>query len=55
MWQVPRNVYSMVSVSYAELEEKIGGTSQLADYLIRQLKEWNATYHRESDRVALAG
>ena len=45
MWQVPRNVYSMVSVSYAELEERIGGTSPLADYLIGQLKEWNATYH----------
>jgi len=45
VWQVPRNVYSMVSVSYAELEERIGGTSPLADYLIGQLKEWNATYH----------
>ncbi len=47
LWQVPRPVYSLVSVSYTELEEKIAGTSQLADYLIRQLKEWNATYHRE--------
>lgn len=45
LWQVPRSVYSMVSVSYAELEEEIGGTSRLADYLIGQLKEWNATYH----------
>jgi inosine-uridine nucleoside N-ribohydrolase len=45
LWQVPRTVYPMVSVSYSELEEKIGGTSALADYLIRQLKEWNATYH----------
>jgi purine nucleosidase len=45
LWQVPRTVYPLVSVSYAELEEKIGGTSALADYLIRQLKEWNATYH----------
>jgi len=47
LWQVPRPVYSLVSVSYTELEEKIGGTSELADYLIRQLKDWNATYHRE--------
>ena len=38
MWQVPSNVYSQVSVSYAELEEKIGGTSKLADYLISQLR-----------------
>ena len=45
LWQVPRPVYSLVSVSYTELEEKIGGTSELADYLIRQLVEWNATYH----------
>ena len=45
LWQVPRSVYAMVSVSYAELEEKIGGSSPLADYLIAQLKEWNATHH----------
>jgi len=42
---VPSNVYSQVSVSYAELEEKIRGTSALADYLIDQMVEWNATYH----------
>ncbi|MEV6842864.1 nucleoside hydrolase [Actinoplanes sp. NPDC051411] len=47
VWQVPSNVYSQVSVGYAELEEKIGGTSPLADYLIRQLIEWNATHHPE--------
>jgi purine nucleosidase len=45
IWQVPSNVYSVVSVSYAELEEKVGGTSKLADYLITQLVEWNATWH----------
>jgi purine nucleosidase len=47
LWQVPSNVYSQVSVSYAELAEKIGGTSELADYLIRQMVEWNATHHPE--------
>src|SRR4051794_21126302 len=47
IWQVPATVYSMVSVGYAELEEKIGGTSKLADYLIGQLVEWNATHHGE--------
>lgn len=47
IWQVPRPVYSGVSVSYAELDEKIAGTSRLADYLISQLVEWNATWHRE--------
>jgi purine nucleosidase len=45
LWQVPANVYSSVSVSYTELEERIGGTSKLADYLIQQLVEWNATWH----------
>jgi inosine-uridine nucleoside N-ribohydrolase len=45
VWQVPRSVYPMVSVSYTELEEKIAGTSELADYLIRQLKEWNTAHH----------
>ncbi|MET0521112.1 MAG: nucleoside hydrolase [Jiangellaceae bacterium] len=47
VWQVPSNVYSQVSVGYAELEERIGGTSELADYLIRQLVEWNAAHHPE--------
>ena len=47
VWQVPSNVYSRVSVSYTELEEKIGGTSKLADYLISQLVEWNNTYWPE--------
>jgi inosine-uridine nucleoside N-ribohydrolase len=47
VWQVPSTVYSQVSVGYAELEEKIGGTSSLADYLIKQMVEWNATYHPE--------
>ena len=45
LWQVPANVYSAVSVSYTELEERIGGTSKLADYLVEQLVEWNATWH----------
>lgn len=47
IWQVPATVYSMVSVGYAELEEKIGGTSKLADYLISQLVDWNAAHHPE--------
>lgn len=47
LWQVPSNVYSQVSTSYAELEERIGGTSPLADYLIDQLVDWNGTYWPE--------
>jgi purine nucleosidase len=45
IWQVPSNVYSMVSVGYAEMEEKIGGTSNMADYLIAQTVEWNERFH----------
>jgi len=45
IWQVPSSVYSMVSVGYAELDEKIGDSGPLGDYLIRQLHEWNATHH----------
>jgi len=47
VWQVPSNVYSQVSVSYTEFEEKIGGTSKLADYLINQMIEWNRVYSSE--------
>jgi purine nucleosidase len=47
IWQVPSSVYSMVSVGYAELDEKIGSAGPLGEYLIRQLHEWNATYHPE--------
>ncbi|WP_228266163.1 nucleoside hydrolase [Microlunatus elymi] len=47
VWQVPSSVYTKVSVGYAELSERIGGTSKLADYLITQLVEWNATHHAE--------
>ncbi|MCE0535220.1 nucleoside hydrolase [Kineosporia rhizophila] len=45
VWQIPRNVFAQVSVGYAELEEKIRGTSPLADYLIDQLVEWNTAHH----------
>ena len=47
IWQVPSSVYSMVSVGYAELEEKIGQSGPLGNYLIRQLGDWNATYWPE--------
>lgn len=47
VWQVPRDVYTKVSVSYAELEEEIGDAGPLGRYLIKQLHEWNAAYHPE--------
>jgi purine nucleosidase len=47
VWQVPSDVYTKVSVSYAELDEKIGDSGPLGSYLIKQLRDWNATYHPE--------
>ncbi len=45
IWQVPSSVYSLVSVGYAELDEKIGESGPLGEYLIKQLRDWNAKYH----------
>lgn len=42
VWQVPNSVYRMVSVSYAELDAKVAGAGPLGEYLVRQLKEFNA-------------
>jgi purine nucleosidase len=46
VWQVPSDVYSKVSVSYAELEEKIGDAGRLGRYLIDQLYAFNTEWHR---------
>ena len=45
---------STVSVGYAELEEKIGGTSKLADYLISQTDRVERHLQSGADRVPLA-
>lgn len=42
VWQIPMPVYTMVGVGHAELEERLRGTSALADYLVDQLIEFNA-------------
>jgi inosine-uridine nucleoside N-ribohydrolase len=47
IWQVPCNVYSQVSVGYAELEHRLGGAGKLGRYLIDQVKEFNERYHSE--------
>ncbi|MGO4533615.1 nucleoside hydrolase [Leifsonia sp. 2MCAF36] len=44
VWQIPMNVYRMVSVGYAELEEKVAPHGELGSYLVRQLKEFNAEH-----------
>lgn len=47
IWQVPRTSYVMTSVGYAELEEKVRPCGELGAYLVDQLIDWNATWHRE--------
>lgn len=47
IWQIPSSVYSMVSVGYAELDEKIGDAGPLGRYLIRQLHEFNIEHNGE--------
>lgn len=47
LWQVPSNVYSQVSVGYAELEHRLGDAGRLGRYLVDQVKEFNERYNRE--------
>ena len=54
VWQVPSNVYSMVSVSYAELDEKIGQAGPLGEYLIRPAARVERDLPPGADRVPVA-
>ncbi len=42
MWQIPRTTYRTMSVSYAELIEKIYPQGEIGKYLVEQLLEHNA-------------
>ena len=42
LWQVPRSTYRLMSVSYAELDLRVGSCGRLGAYLVEQLVEWNA-------------
>lgn len=44
VWQLPKPVYELMPVSYAELEEKVGGCGRLGRYLVDQVVEFNTTY-----------
>jgi inosine-uridine nucleoside N-ribohydrolase len=44
VWQIPMSVYTLVSVGYAELDEKVAPHGELGAYLVQQLKEFNAQY-----------
>lgn len=41
LWQVPKNVYEMMAVSFTELAYRIAGKNAVGDYLFRQLCEEN--------------
>lgn len=42
VWQVPMDVYTLVGVSYEELEERVRPMGRTGDYLVQQLLDWNA-------------
>ncbi|MFW5776513.1 MAG: nucleoside hydrolase [Spirochaetota bacterium] len=42
VWQVPRNAYRTMGVSYAELIEKVYPHGEIGKYLVEQLLEFNA-------------
>ena len=44
VWQIPMTVYRMVGVGYAELDEKVAPHGELGEYLVRQLREFNAEH-----------
>ena len=54
VWQVPSNVYSQVSVSYAELRRRSAAPATLADYLITQTGRVERHLPPGADRVPLA-
>jgi inosine-uridine nucleoside N-ribohydrolase len=44
VWQIPWSVYAMVSVGYAELDERVAPYGELGEYLVRQVKEFNRSF-----------
>lgn len=45
IWQVPQSTYRMISVGYAELEERVRPHGRIGDYLVQQLLDFNAAHH----------
>ena len=44
VWQVPKPVYQMLGVGYAEMAAKVAPCGELGQYLLRQTIEWNDTH-----------
>ena len=53
VWQVPRSTYRTMSVSYAELIEKVYPQGEIGKYLIEQLLEHNAKTRPEMEYRSL--
>ena len=47
VWQVPSNVYSQMSVGYAELDAEVAPHGELGRYLTQQVKDFNETVARQ--------
>lgn len=47
VWQIPQSTYRMISVGYAELEEKVRPHGRIGAYLVDQLLEHNTEHHPE--------
>ena len=53
VWQVPRNTYRTMGVSYAELIEKVYPQGEIGKYLVEQLLEHNAATRPEMEYRSL--
>jgi inosine-uridine nucleoside N-ribohydrolase len=53
VWQIPRNTYRTMSVSYAELIEKVYPQGEIGKYLVEQLLEHNAQTRPEMEYRSL--
>ena len=51
VWQVPMSTYSLMSVGYAELYEKVLPHGELGGYLVAQLVEYNQKRSRQERSV----
>jgi len=53
LWQVPRNVYSSMKVSLAELEHRVKPCGEIGRYLFEQLVRFNEEYGNNANRWPL--
>lgn len=46
LWQVPSNVYRLINVSYAEMRAKVEPHGHVGRYLVQQVADFNAAFHK---------